>query len=143
QGRSFSEYALKGCCEKITLWVFAGHWLRAPRTRGWTDQGQATTTSGGESPAHAGMDRPVLQGPFLPSGEPRARGDGPDRRYRGCAAHHRRNHHQCLVVHTPPGWAWGVCCFGVLLSVLPVGVRPLRWCRADPRTAPACHTTHL
>src|SRR5699024_30647 len=73
----------------------------------------------------------------------RARVGRPDRRHRGCPSHPRRNHHQRPVAHPPPGWARGVCRFGVLLPALPVGVHPLCWCRADSRTAPACHTAHL
>ena len=54
-----------------------------------------------EGPAHAGMDRAAVLIYDEAGREPRAREGGPDRRYRGCAAHHRRNHHQCLVAHTP------------------------------------------
>src|SRR5699024_4745819 len=77
-GSKLLQHVLKGCCEKITLWVFAGHWLRAPRTRGWTDcvlhRGHVTL----ESPAHAGMDRAVWRQPTPCSdpGKPGPVGDG-------------------------------------------------------------------
>ena len=56
-GSKLLQHVLKGCCEKITLWVFAGHWLRAPRTREWTGALRELPPGPGESPAHAGMDR--------------------------------------------------------------------------------------
>src|SRR5699024_526251 len=76
-GSKLLQHALKACCEKITLWVFAGHWLRAPRTRGWTDGTGADYVRGVESPAHAGMDRSPTRRSVKSSREPRARGDGP------------------------------------------------------------------
>src|SRR5699024_10580412 len=77
-GSKLLQRALKACCEKITLWVFAGHWLRAPRTRGWTAVLQDERWRPDESPAHAGMDRWPRVCAARWGGEPRARGDGPD-----------------------------------------------------------------
>ena len=65
-GSKLLQHALKACCEKITLWVFAGHWLRAPRTRGWT------------------VDDFVALGHEVE--KPRARGDGPQ-----CPPHGQRH----------------------------------------------------
>ena len=76
-GSKLLQRALKACCEKITLWVFAGHWLRAPRTRGWTGLKSIVAAPINESPAHAGMDRTPQTGSWNCAREPRARGDGP------------------------------------------------------------------
>ena len=76
-GSKLLQRALKACCEKITLWVFAGHWLRAPRTRGWTVRVADDLRAKIESPAHAGMDRCRTVRSTTAAGEPRARGDGP------------------------------------------------------------------
>src|SRR5699024_10169444 len=53
--------------------------LRAPRTRGWTCLRGLPDGNLDESPAHAGMDRPVRGCTSPRLREPRARGDGPAR----------------------------------------------------------------